>query len=113
MDLAKCQGFVCQWIAPGEDGPLFARRETLEYRGLPVTERVTGDAFTVLCTVISDWSTGRPVGRVIRACACYPASLLFWQLLQRGRDRDIHQRESDPSAGNPHRVVNPCPNGTM
>lgn len=57
---AKCQGFVCQWIAPGEDGPLFARRETLEYRALPVTERVTGDALTVLCTVLSDWSTGRP-----------------------------------------------------
>lgn len=83
LDLAKRQGFVFQRVAPGPDGPLFARRETIEYRneiyiggfatcatrsgpvslpllcpvgcivpsGLPVTERVTGDALTV----VSDW----------------------------------------------------------
>ena len=81
LDLAKDQGFAFQRIAPGEDGPLFARRETLKYRdeiylggfaehchatrarkfslvvpgGLPVTEHVTGDAITVLHTVVSDW----------------------------------------------------------
>jgi hypothetical protein len=81
LDLAKHEGFVFQRIAPGEDGPLFARRETIDYRdeiylggfndschasrarksslivpgGLPVTTRVTGDALTVLHTVVSDW----------------------------------------------------------
>lgn len=81
LDLAKRRGFVFQRVAPGPDGPLFARRETIEYRdelylggfghscyairarksslivpsGLPVTERVTGDALTVLHTVVSDW----------------------------------------------------------
>ncbi len=82
IDAAKLAGFCFQRIAPGEDGPLLARRETTEYRdeiyiggfsagcsatrarksslivpgGLPVTERVTGDALTVLHTVITDWS---------------------------------------------------------
>ena len=81
LDLAKHQGFTFQRIAPGEDGPLYARRETIEHRdeiylggfadschatrarksslvmpsGLPVTTRVSGDALTVLHTVVSDW----------------------------------------------------------
>src|SRR5262245_51267363 len=81
LDLAKRQGFSFQRLAPGEDGPLFARRETFEYRdelylggfsdschatrarksslivpgGLPVTTQVSGDALTVLHTVVSDW----------------------------------------------------------
>ena len=81
LDLAKRQGFAFQRVAPGEDGPLFARRETTEYRdeiylggfsdschatrasksslivpgGLPVTAQVFGDALTVLHTVVSDW----------------------------------------------------------
>jgi hypothetical protein len=81
MDLAKSQGFAFQRVAPGTDGPLFARRETLDFRdeiylggfsdschatrarkyslivpgGLPVTARVIGDALTVLHTVVSDW----------------------------------------------------------
>ncbi|MGH4009787.1 MAG: hypothetical protein ACRDTH_16835 [Pseudonocardiaceae bacterium] len=32
LDLAKRQGFAFQRVAPGEDGPLFARRETIDYR---------------------------------------------------------------------------------
>jgi hypothetical protein len=81
LDLAKRQGFAFQRVAPGEDGPLFARRETIEYRDeiyiggfcdschatraresslimpgdLPVTAQVSGDALTVLHTVVSDW----------------------------------------------------------
>ena len=83
LDHAKRQGFSFQRVAPGEDGPLWAVRETIEYRdeiylsgfwasesctatrrrrsslivpgGLPVTERVTGDALTVLHTVVADW----------------------------------------------------------
>jgi hypothetical protein len=81
LDLAKNQGFAFQRIAPGPDGPLFARRDTPDYRdeiylsgfsdscqatrarksslivpsGLPITARVTGDALTVLHTVIRDW----------------------------------------------------------
>lgn len=81
IDLAKHQGFAFQRLAPGEDGPLFSRRETLEHQdeiylggfsdschatrarksslivpgGLPVTTRVSGDALTVLHTVVSDW----------------------------------------------------------
>ncbi|MDQ3764250.1 MAG: hypothetical protein M3460_22520 [Actinomycetota bacterium] len=81
LDRAKRQGFTFQRVTPGEDGPLFARRETIEYRdeiylggfsdschatrvrksslivpgGLPVTTRVSGDALTVLNTVVSDW----------------------------------------------------------
>lgn len=77
------QGFAFQRVAPGPDGPLFARRKTLEYGdeisiggfrdschatrarksslimpgALPVTARVTGDALTVLHTVVSDWPT--------------------------------------------------------
>lgn len=81
LDLAKNQGFAFQRIAPGPDGPLFARRETPAYRdeiylggfghschatrarkssliipcGLPVTAHVTGNAITVLHTVVHDW----------------------------------------------------------
>jgi hypothetical protein len=81
LDLAKSQGFAFQRIAPGPDGPLFARRETPEHRdeiylagfgqscyatrarksslivpgGLPVTTRVDGDALTVLHTVVANW----------------------------------------------------------
>lgn len=81
LDLAKNQGFTFQRVAPGPDGPLFARRDTTDYRdeiyiggftdschatrarksslivpgGLPITARVTGDALTVLHTVLSDW----------------------------------------------------------
>jgi hypothetical protein len=81
LDFAKRQGFAFQRLVPGDDGPLFARRETIEYRdelylggfsdschatrarksllivpgGLPVTTRVSGDALTVLHTVVSDW----------------------------------------------------------
>jgi hypothetical protein len=81
LDLAKRQGFAFQRLAPGEDGPLFARRETIGYRdeiylggfgdscharrarksslivpgSLPVTAQVSGDALTVLHTVVSDW----------------------------------------------------------
>jgi hypothetical protein len=81
LDLAKSQGFAFQRVAIGPDGPLFARRETTEYcdeiylggfndschatrarksslvvpGGLPITTRVTGDALTVLYTVVSDW----------------------------------------------------------
>jgi hypothetical protein len=81
LDLAKDQGFVFQRIAPGEDGPLLGVRDSLEYRdkiyiggfysgctatrarksslivpgGLPVTDRVEGEALIVLHTVVSDW----------------------------------------------------------
>lgn len=81
LDLATSQGFAFQRVAPGEDGPLVARRETTNYRdeiylggftgfchatrarkssllipsGLPVTARVSGDALTVLHTVVADW----------------------------------------------------------
>lgn len=84
LDAAKRDGFTFQRIAPGPDGPLRGVRETPEFLdevyvaglwepdsctalrrrrsslivpgGLPVTERVTGDALTVLHTVVSDWA---------------------------------------------------------
>jgi hypothetical protein len=82
LDAAKSQGFSFQRIAPGPDGPLFGLRETVEYRdtcylagfgegcsatrarkyslvvpgGLPITERVSGDALAVLQTVASEWA---------------------------------------------------------
>jgi hypothetical protein len=82
LDLARDQGFVLQRIAPGEDGPLVGRRETVHYRdqiylagfedscratrarksslllpgGLPITEQVTGSAVEVLIAV-ADWPT--------------------------------------------------------
>ncbi|MDQ3764547.1 MAG: hypothetical protein M3460_24220 [Actinomycetota bacterium] len=83
LDAAKARGFSFQRIAPGPDGPLLGVRETVEYRdtcylsgfgegcsatrarkyslvvpgGLPITERVCGNALTVLHTVVSDWAT--------------------------------------------------------
>ena len=82
LDAAKSQGFIFLRIAPGPDGPLRGVRETVSYRdtcylggfdegccatrarkyslivpgGFPVTERVTGDALTVLHTIVSDWA---------------------------------------------------------
>lgn len=81
LDLARDQGFIFQRIAPGEDGPLLGVRESLEYHdkiylgdfysdctatrarksslivpgGLPITDRVEGEALIVLYTVVSDW----------------------------------------------------------
>jgi hypothetical protein len=83
LDAAKLQGFSFQRIAPGPDGPLRGVRETPEFvdelyiagmwapescaairrrrfslivpGGLPVTARITGNAFTVLHTVVTDW----------------------------------------------------------
>jgi len=83
LDTAKCQGFIFQRIAPGPDGPLLGVRETADYRdtcylsgfgegcsatrarkyslvvpgGLPITERVSGNALTVLHVVVRDWVT--------------------------------------------------------
>jgi len=83
LDVAKSQGFTFQRIAPGPDGPLFGARETVDYRdtcylsgfgegccatrarkysvvvpgGLPIIERVSGNALMVLHTVVSDWAT--------------------------------------------------------
>jgi hypothetical protein len=81
LDAAKCGGFSFQRVAPGPDGPLWGVRETLDWRdtiylagfgtactatrarksslivpdGLPVTQRVSGDALSVLHTVVCDW----------------------------------------------------------
>ncbi|PZS23010.1 MAG: hypothetical protein DLM60_03385 [Pseudonocardiales bacterium] len=83
LDLAKDRGFIFTRTAPGEDGPLIGRRETIEYRdqiylagfgdschatrvrksgllmpgGLPTIERAIGDAVTVLHAVVTDWPT--------------------------------------------------------
>lgn len=83
LNAAKEQGFTFQRIAPGPDGPLLGVREATGYRdtcylsgfgegcsatrarkyslivpgGLPVAARVSGDALTVLQTVVSDWAT--------------------------------------------------------
>jgi hypothetical protein len=85
LDAAKSDGFVFERIAPGEDGPLRGVRKSTEWvdeiylagfsqpdscsairrqrcslivlGGLPVTQRVEGDALTVLHTVVSDWPT--------------------------------------------------------
>ena len=83
VDLVKNQGFIFHRVAPGPDGPLFARRETTDYRdeiylggfsdschatrarksslivpgALLVTARVSGDALSVLYTVVSNWET--------------------------------------------------------
>jgi len=83
LDAAKELGFTFQRIAPGPDGPLLGVRETAGYRdtcylsgfgegcsatrtrkyslivpgGLPVAAQVSGDALTVLHTVVSDWAT--------------------------------------------------------
>jgi hypothetical protein len=81
LDAAKAAGFTFQRVASGEDGPLLGVREGIEYRdeiylggfgerchasrarrssliipgGLPGTERVEGDALTVLHTAVSNW----------------------------------------------------------
>lgn len=88
LDAAKLQGFSFERVAPGPDGPLRGVRETPEFLdeiyiagfwkpdsctairrrrsslivpgGLPVTAHVTGDALTVLHTVVSDWLPTRP-----------------------------------------------------
>jgi len=83
LDSAKEQGFPFQRIAPGPDGPLLGVREAADYRDtcylsgfgegcsaararkyslivpgdLPVAAQVSGDALTVLHTVVSDWAT--------------------------------------------------------
>lgn len=80
LDLAKERGFTFLRVAPGEDGPLWGERDTLEWSdtiyisdfsegcnatrarksslvvpsGLLVTERVSGNALEVLHTVC-DW----------------------------------------------------------
>ena len=82
LDAAKAAGFRFQRVAPGPDGPLLGVREGVDYRdeiylggfgdrchatrrrktslvvpgGLPVVERLEGDALTVLHTAVSDWS---------------------------------------------------------
>ncbi len=82
LDQAKAAGFRFERITPGPDGLLLGVREGIDYRdtvyfggfgqrchasrarrwslivpgGLPVTERVAGDALTVLHTAVSDWS---------------------------------------------------------
>lgn len=83
LDAAKTSGFAFERIAPGEDGPLRGVRQSLEWvdelylagfgepdscsairrrryslivpGGLPVAQRIEGDALTVLHTVICDW----------------------------------------------------------
>ncbi|MGH3548224.1 MAG: hypothetical protein ACRDQU_08945, partial [Pseudonocardiaceae bacterium] len=85
VDVAKDSGFAFQRIAPGEDGPLLGVRETEHWRdeiylggfwapdscsatrrrrsslvvpgGLPVAQKLSGDALTVLHTVLRDWGT--------------------------------------------------------
>lgn len=88
LDAAKDAGFAFERIVPGEDGPLRGVRQTREFLdevyvagceepdsctairrrrcslivpgGLPVVERVAGDALTVLHTVVTDWAGCRP-----------------------------------------------------
>lgn len=83
LDAAKTAGFAFERIAPGEDGPLRGTRHSLEWfdelylrgfgqpdscsavrrrrcslivpGGMPVAERIDGDALTVLHTVVCDW----------------------------------------------------------
>lgn len=84
LDAAKSHGFRFERLAPGADGPLRGVRDTPGYRdemylagfgapgsctairrrrcplilpgGLPVTDSVTGDALTVLHTVVTEWA---------------------------------------------------------
>jgi hypothetical protein len=84
LDTAKTQGFRFERIAPGPDGPLRGVRETRRFadeiyiagmwapgsctairrrrstlilpEGLPVIDQVTGNAITVLHTVVTSWS---------------------------------------------------------
>jgi hypothetical protein len=81
MDVAHELGFHFDRIAEGPDGPLLGVRESIDWRdeiylagfsdsctairrrrsslivpgGLPVAKRVSGDALTVLHTVVCDW----------------------------------------------------------
>jgi hypothetical protein len=83
LDGAKADGFHFERIADGPDAPLVGVRESVCWRdeiylagfsdsctairrrryslivpgGLPVAERVTGDALTVLHTVVCEWMT--------------------------------------------------------
>ena len=85
LDDAKESGFVFERTGPGEDAPLLGVRESVKWvdeiilagfwvadsccavrqrrcsllvpGGLPVAQRVSGDALTVLHTVLSDWAT--------------------------------------------------------
>ncbi len=85
LDEAKDRGFAFERTGPGEDAPLLGVRESVEWvdeivlagfseaesccalrrrrsslvvpGGLPVAERVSGDALTVLHTVLWDWGT--------------------------------------------------------
>jgi hypothetical protein len=83
LDAAKTGGFAFTRVATGEDGPLLGVRDTLDWRdeiylsgfgegcyatrrrrsslivpgGLPIAERVSGDALTVLHTAVTDWPT--------------------------------------------------------
>lgn len=82
LDAAKRGGFSFQRVAPGPDGPLWGVRETPEWRdtiylagfgqactairahkssliipgGSLVTERIGGDAISVLHTVVCEWN---------------------------------------------------------
>jgi len=90
LDAAKSQGFTFQRITPGPDGPLRGVWETVVYRdtcylggfgegccatrarkytltapgGFPITEWITGDALTVLHTIVSDWAAHLIPGRL-------------------------------------------------
>jgi len=83
LDAAKDAGFSFQRIAPGDDAPLLGVRQSTQWfdeihlgglwapqsctairrrrsslvvpGGLPVAQRVSGDALTVLHTVVTDW----------------------------------------------------------
>ncbi|HET9254018.1 MAG TPA: hypothetical protein VFO16_02305 [Pseudonocardiaceae bacterium] len=83
LDAAKAQGFRFERIAPGPDGPLRGVRETARFAdvlyiggmwapgsctavrrrrsglilpgGPPVIDQITGNAITVLNTVVSSW----------------------------------------------------------
>jgi hypothetical protein len=81
LDVAVDNGFSFQRLAVGPDGPLRGVRESIEWQdeiylagfsdsctairrrrsslivpgGLPVAKRVSGDALTVLHTVVCDW----------------------------------------------------------
>lgn len=85
LDDAKDGGFTFERTGPGQDAPLLGVRETVDWvdeivlagfwepasccavrrrrcslvvpGGLPVAQRVSGDALTVLHTVLSDWPT--------------------------------------------------------
>lgn len=82
LNAAKRHGFAFQRIAPGEDGPLWGVRQSVNWvdeiylggfsgactaarrrrsslvvpGGLPVTQRVSGGAIAVLHTVVCDWA---------------------------------------------------------